>query len=94
MRNENVNKPINQQSCQTDVISSFFRKIFRFYLSKFEKPKWGSLKGCTKYYLSITFFNKWNFNFRIMNQDNSFFFRNEELHYFIYKIKNKKNITF
>lgn len=75
------------------VISCFFKKLFIFHIYKFQKPIWGTLKGSTKYHLSITFFNKWNFNFRIMNQDNSFFFRNEELYMWIEGIK-QKNIKF
>ena len=75
------------------VISSFFKKLFRIYYYKFNKPSWGTLKGSTKYYLTVTFLNKWNYNFRIMNQDNSFFFRNEELYSLYLKIK-YRNIKF
>ena len=75
------------------VISSFFKKFLRFYFYKYSKPIWGNLKGSTKYHLSITFFNKWNLNFRIMNQDNSFYFRNEELTNWYSQIK-QRNIKF
>ncbi len=81
------------QCDKTAVISSFYKKFFRFHYYRFHKPKWGTLKGATKYYLSITFFNRWNLNFRIMNQDNSFFFRNEELYSWCLKIK-QRNIKF
>ncbi len=89
MRNKNLNEPHNPQCVQTSVISSFFR--IHYY--RFHKPSWGTLKGSTKYYLSITFFNKWSLNFRIMNQDNSFYFRNEELYSLYLKIK-YRNIKF
>jgi hypothetical protein len=93
MRNENMNELQNKQSCQNAVISSFFKKLFRIHYYRFQKPIWGSLKGSTKYHLSITFLNKYSLNFRIMNQDNSFFFRNEELYMWIQGIK-QKNIKF
>jgi len=75
------------------VISSFFKKLFRIHYYRFHKPAWGSLKGSTKYHFSITFFNKRSLNFRIMNQDNSFFFRNEELYSLYLKIR-YRNIKF
>jgi hypothetical protein len=77
------------QSCKTSVISSFFKKLFRIHYYRFQKPIWGTLKCSTKYHLSITFFNKWSLNFRIMSQDNSFFFRNEELYMWIQGIKQR-----
>jgi len=69
------------------------KKILRIHHYRFQKPLWGSLKGATKYHLSITFFNKWSLNFRIMNQDNSFFFRNEELYNWYLNIK-YRNVKF
>lgn len=89
MRNENINLPHISQSCKTRVISSFFKKLFYIHFYKFDNVKWGSPKSATKYHLSITFFNKWSLNFRIMNQDNSFFFRNEELYMWIQGIKQR-----
>ena len=62
------------------------KKAFYIGLSKFDKPIQGTLKGSTKYMLSITFF--WiNLDFRIMNQDGSFFFRNEQLYWYYLKFK-------
>lgn len=78
---------------KTADISSFFKKLFRFHFYKYSKPIWGTLKGSTKYHLSITFFNKWNLNFRIMNQDNSFYFRNEDFYNWYLQIK-QRNIKF
>lgn len=68
------------------------KRAFYIKLSKFDKPIWGNLKGSTKYMLSITIF--WvNLDFRIMNQDNSFFFRCEQLYWFYLKIK-YRNVNF
>jgi len=69
------------------------KKLFRIHYYRFQKPLLGSSKGSTKYHLSITFFNKWSLNFRIMNQDNSFFFRNEELYNWYLNIK-YRNVKF
>ena len=75
------------------VISSFFNKLFYIRFYKFDKIKWGNLKGATKYYLTMNFFNKWYLDFRIGKQDGSFSFRNEQLHHYILSRKNK-NIEF
>ena len=93
MRNENMIEPQDPQCVQTSVISSFFKKLFNIHYYKFDKVKWGSPKNATKYYLTIKFFNKWFLDFRIMNQDNTFFFRCEQLHNYILNIK-YKNIKF
>lgn len=87
------NKDLNPQLSETAVISRFFKKLFRIHYYRFHKPVWGTLKGSTKYHFSMTFFNKWTLNFRVMNQDNSFFFRNEELANWYSQIK-QRNIKF
>lgn len=93
MRNENINLPHISQSCKTRVISSFFKKLFYIRFYKFDNVKWGSPKSANKYYLTIKFFNKYFLDFRIMNQDNSFFFRCEQLNYYLNK-NNDINLKF
>ena len=64
------------------------KKIFFIRFYEFEKVRWGSLKNASKYFLTIKLFNKWSLDFRILNQDGSFYFRNEQFYHWL---KSKKN---
>lgn len=56
------------------------KKIFNCHYYKFDTSKYGNPKGCTKYFLTLNFFAKWQLNFRIGNQAGGWYFRNEELY--------------
>lgn len=66
------------------------KKYFWIRAYKFSKPLMlDRLKYCTKYGLEITIF-KYTIRFRIMNQDNSFFFRCENLNMWLADLKYRR----
>ncbi len=66
------------------------KKYFWIRAYKFSKTKdLKRLKYCTKYGVDITVFGN-NFMFRIMNQDNSLFFRCENLYGWLVDLKRKR----
>ena len=68
------------------------KKYFWIRAYKFSKPLMlDRLKYCTKYYLSITILG-YAIDFRIMNQDNSLFFRCENFSGWLADLKRRSKL--